>query len=489
MAEISLTGGPWELVIPEGMFDKLYAHLFSGDNDEHGAVIAAGIAKGNNENIRLLSRRLHLARDGIDFVPGKRGYRMLTASFVRDRILGCRDDNLVYINIHNHGGDDIVRFSQDDLRSHERGYPALLDIVDGLPIAALVFAPRAVAGDIWLPGGQRRELARTIVVGRRRQVFTSQPRKTRFGVNPQYDRQTRLFGDAGQCILNETKIAIIGLGGVGSLLAEYLGRLGVGHFVLIDADLIEPTNLPRIAGATRFDARTWFTQGLWPRWIRKMAKRMSASKLRIAKRVIRRGNKQARIELYPTDLLEPKTTIALLDCDYIFLAADTMRARLLFNAIVHQYLIPGIQIGAKVTGDALTGAVLNVHSITRPVTPERGCLLCNQLINPSKLQEEGQTLEERGAQRYVDDPDVAAPSVITLNAMGAAQAANDFLFYITGMTHPDAENGYLRFMPLTREVSIDEPRKSPECSECGSQSRSRLARGDLGPRLPTYSRG
>ena len=40
-----------------------------------------------------------------------------------------------------------------------------------------------------------------------------------------------------------------------------------------------------------------------------------------------------------------------MDCDYLFLAADTMRARLLFNAIVHQYLVPGVQVGAKVHED------------------------------------------------------------------------------------------------------------------------------------------
>jgi hypothetical protein len=48
--------------------------------------------------------------------------------------------------VHNHGGDDAVGFSNDDLASHERGYPALLDILaDDRPVGALVVAPRAVA--------------------------------------------------------------------------------------------------------------------------------------------------------------------------------------------------------------------------------------------------------------------------------------------------------------------------------------------------------
>jgi hypothetical protein len=64
------------LVIPQGIYSQLLAHLFPGDNDEHGAVITTGIAV-SGRGVRLLARELHLAVDGVDYVPGKRGYRML----------------------------------------------------------------------------------------------------------------------------------------------------------------------------------------------------------------------------------------------------------------------------------------------------------------------------------------------------------------------------------------------------------------------------
>ena len=76
----------------------------------------------------------------------------------------------------------------------------------------------------------------------------------------------------------------------------------------------------------------------------------------------------------------------LLDCDFIFLAADQMIARLVFNAIVHQYLIPGVQIGTRVVSDSLSGAVDDVFAVSRPVVPDSGCLWCNRLIDPTKLQ-------------------------------------------------------------------------------------------------------
>lgn len=303
-----------------------------------------------------------------------------------------------------------------------------------------------------------------------------------------YDRQTRLFGAAGQDILRHTKIAIIGVGGVGALLVEILARLGVGHFVLIEPERIEPSNLPRFPGATRLDALTWLAEPARPDWMRRLARCFSARKLRIARRLIRRANPRATVECFACDFLEPRVASAVLDCDYQFLAADSMRARLLFNAIVHQYLIPGVQVGSKVSADKANGQIDAIHAICRPVSPECGCLMCNGLINAAKLQEEGQTARERRAQRYVDDDEIAAPSVITLNALGAAQAANDFMLYITGLTRGTARNGYQRFMPLTREAFIDAPRKAADCRECGASRGSRLARGDLGPRLPIYCR-
>ena len=185
------------------------------------------------------------------------------------------------------------------------------------------------------------------------------------------------------------------------------------------------------------------------------------------------------------DVTEPASATALLDCDYLFLAADTMRARLVFNQIVHQYFIPGSQIGSKVSTDPVNGAVTAVFSMVRPVTPDSGCLWCNQVINPAKLQAEAQTQGERKAQRYVDEPDVSAPSVITLNAVGAAHAANDFLFYMTGLMDPSAPNSYLRHMALSRETRLVVPRHDEDCLECGHDSHSRFGRGECAS--PFYS--
>lgn len=459
---------PWKMIIPGGMYRQLHDHLFCGDNEEHGAVALAGRAE-TDRDVRLLVRELHIARDGIDCVPGKRGHRMLRGEFITERITRARDEKLVYVSIHNHPGSGAVRFSDVDLRSHERGYPALLQIARGVPVGALVFSSNAVAGDFWLQDGTRVPLASAHVVGTRREVLTDSPNLSAAKADLRYDRQVRLFGDRGQDILSNATVAIVGLGGVGSLVAEYLGRLGVGRFVLIDPDDVEDTNLPRLVGASRWSVRR--------------------KKVKIARRSIRRANPRATVKTICEDLLKEHVANHLKDCDYIFLAADTMRARLLFNAIVYQYLVRGVQIGTQIREDK-EGTIRDIYSVTRPVTPESGCLRCNELISPAKLQSEALSEKERRVQAYVDDPAVQAPSVMALNALDSAQAANDFMFYMTGLMEDQYESAYdyMFFHPLHRKVVNHVPSVSTSCQDCGKVPKSRFARGDGMP-LPSKMSG
>jgi len=203
--------------------------------------------------------------------------------------------------------------------------------------------------------------------------------------------------------------------------------------VLADPDRVALSNLPRLAAANRGDALAWLADERRPQWLRRAAMRFARPKVMLGRRNILRANPQARVEAIFGDFLEADIAAKFVDCDYLFLAADTMRARLLFNAVVHQYLIPGVQVGAKVRVDPKSGEVLDAYSVVRPVTSDSGCLLCNRLINSAKLQDESISDAERKRQRYIDEPEIIAPSVITLNAVATSQAANDFLFYITGL--------------------------------------------------------
>ena len=465
----------FDLILPTKLKNDLFAHLFPGDDDEHGAVISAGVVY-TDRGLRLLARDLFLAIDGVDYVPGKHGYRMLTARFVMEQARNCRDQRLAYLAVHNHGGTDSVGFSGPDFASHERGYPALMDILNGPPVGALVFAERAVAGDLWLTDGGRAVLREGRVAGGSIEHLYPSPPPLPMGVDSTYDRQARLFGDRGQALLRNAKIGIVGAGGIGSLLGLYMARLGVGHMVVVDPDRIDITNLPRVPGATRFDARIWLTADGRPEWLRKFGRRISASKVKIMQRVAYRANQNIHFEGIFGNVVDNAVAMRLRDCDFLFLAADSEQSRLVFNALVHQYLIPGIQMGSKVDVDKDSGALNDVFSIVRPVVPDSGCLWCAKVIRPDRLAEESLTKEEQERQSYIEE--VPVPSVMTLNGIGASHAANEFLFAWTGLRFPTLEEQYLYQWPRERKTKMIKPLRKGDCIECGMGAKSRRARGD-----------
>lgn len=450
----------------------LHRHLFPGDGDEHGAVVAASVVT-TDRSYRILGRGLYRAVDGVDYVPGKRGYRMLTPEFVRRCVRACAEEGLAYLAVHNHPGADSVAFSSVDMASHRRGYPALLDILGGPPAGALVFAENAVAGDIWLSADHQVILDCAVVVGRTPQILHPSP-PTPPRPDPEYDRQVRIFGDRGQHILAAQKVGIVGAGGIGSLLNEYLARLGVGHLVVIDDDRLDTTNYPRLIGARPRD--------LPPRWMpAAIARRVgwqSALKVRIARRVARQAQPGIRFEAIPRDITDRTAANRLIDCDAIFLAADTMRARLVVNAICHRYLIPVWQVGTKVHVDDQTGQVEDLFSVVRHLVPGEICLRCANLIDDTRLAEEAASSQQRAAQRYI--PEVPAPSVITLNAVTAAHAANDYLLTTVGLTETESRAEWVRHHPLQRRLAHLRPRGNSACAECTR----RLGAGPLEP-LPT----
>jgi hypothetical protein len=268
-----------------------------------------------------------------------------------------------------------------------------------------------------------------------------------------------MFGSAGQQELARCHVGILGLGGIGSIVAEYLARLGVGHFLLVDPDVVEESNLSRIVGAMQSDAAEKHT------------------KVAVATRTILQANPNARVTAIVDDLAKESVARLLTANDYLFLAADSMRARLVFNAIVHQYLIPGVQLGSKVRSDS-RGNIIDVMSANRPVRPGLGCLWCNGFIDSTALAEEAKTQDERRTQAYgVGQPN---PSVIALNAISAAHAVNDFMLdYLALRPEPEAFT-YEHFSFLLRRRSPVVPRRDPDCSEC-SRAGHRYGRGDSVP--------
>lgn len=59
------------------------------------------------------------------------------------------------------------------------------------------------------------------------------------------ERAGLLFKEKGIEKLAQSKVLVVGLGGVGSYAAEFLARAGVGHMTIVDGDVVDITNINR----------------------------------------------------------------------------------------------------------------------------------------------------------------------------------------------------------------------------------------------------
>lgn len=66
----------------------------------------------------------------------------------------------------------------------------------------------------------------------------------------QFSRTELLIGKDGVEKLQKSKVAVFGIGGVGSYVVEGLARAGVGHIIIVDFDKYDITNINRQLGAT-----------------------------------------------------------------------------------------------------------------------------------------------------------------------------------------------------------------------------------------------
>lgn len=74
-------------------------------------------------------------------------------------------------------------------------------------------------------------------------------------IDDMFNRSVLVLGlDNMRRIANDQIISVIGVGGIGSIIAEHLIHMGFNHLNLIDFDTLEISNLNRIVVATYADA-------------------------------------------------------------------------------------------------------------------------------------------------------------------------------------------------------------------------------------------
>jgi ThiF family protein len=446
-----------ELRISEGEYDRLHRHLFPGDYDEHGAILLVGEHRAADRST-LTVRETHLLEPD-EFPPGQHGYRQFAAAALARLGNRAAEEQLSVVTVHSHPGAQTSNaLSGDDLAAHERVFPHLLDITGAATVTGIALGEESAAGETWHSDGNRQELNRVQIVGANVKTLRPRPLDLVTGDLERFDRQVLLFGATGQARLRSLHVGVIGAGGGGSILIEQLAHLGVGHITAVDHDIVKRHNLSRIIGATERDVRK------------------KRKKVHVAKDHATRIDPSIHFTAIDGDISHTNVVPRILGCDYLLLATDTATARLVTNAIAQSFLIPLIQIGAKVELRE-DSEIEQIYTAVRPVLPRHGCLACAGLIDPFLLQREAATSEQRDQQNYLGNEDIADPSVTTLNA-AAAGALNALLMSVIGQADPELAKHRIT---LTREgrVLATTPVHEPDCRWCGENSSSRYARADL----------
>ena len=157
----------------------------------------------------------------------------------------------------------------------------------------------------------------------------------------QFSRTELLIGKEGIEKLKKSKVAIFGIGGVGSYVLEGCVRAGIGNFILVDDDKICLTNLNRQIIATR--------------------KTVGKPKVEVAKERILEINHDANVEIYQEFFMPDSKEILDKSVDYIIDAVDTVTAKIELVVRANKLNIP--IISSMGTGNKLDPTRFEVTDI------------------------------------------------------------------------------------------------------------------------------
>lgn len=157
----------------------------------------------------------------------------------------------------------------------------------------------------------------------------------------QFSRTELLIGKDGIEKLQKAKVAVFGIGGVGSFVVEGLVRAGISNFILVDDDKVCVTNLNRQIIATR--------------------KTVGKPKVEVAKERILEINPNASVEIYQEFFMPDSREILDDTVDYIVDAVDTVTAKIELVVRANKLNIP--IISSMGTGNKLDPTKFEVTDI------------------------------------------------------------------------------------------------------------------------------
>src|SRR3989442_8372598 len=361
--------------------------------------------------------------------PGQADYNQQSVAFLRikkDFIhralveLTNRYDVDTIIDVHTHPfTQGSVSFSATDDGDEKTFYRFLKEKFAGIHYASIVFSQRKYSARVWtFSSGStiaKRALLKTqtsrenIASADFHEDADEHSAKTAVtGVEGFFNRSAMVLGlDVMRTIMHDQVISIVGVGGLGSIVAEHLIHMGFHEINLIDPDVLELSNLNRVVGAYYEDAQ------------------QKLSKVDVVKRHLTKINPKATVLAYKRDVHDKEVERVLALSDWMIVATDNHSSRLRVQELSVQYFVPLVSVGVNITVKDNKIEDMSGEVITARVG-DYVCLNCLKRINPIKVASErhpDKTIREELVKRgYVTGKDIKEPAVKTLNTSLATMA-------------------------------------------------------------------
>jgi adenylyltransferase/sulfurtransferase len=165
-----------------------------------------------------------------------------------------------------------------------------------------------------------------------------------------YSRQERFrgLGAEGQNAIRAAKVAVVGVGALGSVLAEMMARAGVGRLTLVDRDYVESSNLQRQSLFTEDDAERGLPKAV-----------AAAARLRAI-------NSDVDVRAEVADFATERAEALLRGQSLVLDGTDNFEARFLLNDVCLRAGIPWVY-----------GACVGAHGLALLIRPRVSpCLRC-----------------------------------------------------------------------------------------------------------------
>lgn len=442
-----------KLRLPHEAWKAFVSQLCARDDVESAGVILAEPLP--NREV-LVARELLCVPDS-GYLIRRRDQLRIDPVALNRMIRPARERGLAIVTIHTHPGTIEPWFSLADDAGDERLMPSLYAQAPG-PHGSMVIAGASgtVKGRIWTENGTEVPLAVSSVGS----SLTLADHLEAAGADYAcFERQQLALGAAGQGTLRKLHVGIVGLGGTGSVVLTQLAHLGIGRVTLVDGDMVEPSNVSRILGATRSDAGV-------------------ASKVDVAARYVRQLGLGTEVHLRRGHLGQAVSTRDVEDCDVIFSCVDRHAPRAILNRLAYDRLVPVIDMGSAFRVDSGGRVVASAGRVV-VIGPGRPCLGCWGHIDADRLRIEALPQADREAlmaEGYVSGADVPEPSVVAFNTVIAGAAVVEFLRLVTSFAGAEDPPLRLSFDFESGVVRRNRLATSGECRICGVGLRSHVHR-------------